>query len=89
MDRGLWYCTGGNEQIYFKSKEKQEGRVVIWGSFTDNWKKKKKKKYWKASEKGKVNLNEHSVPENSKERQEGLLQQTMQIYGGKQQKGKD
>ena len=46
----LWteVCIGGSEQNHPKEKEKQEGKVVIWGGFTNSWREK-----WKAREKGK------------------------------------
>ena len=31
MDGSAYYCIGGSEQNHPKEKEKQEGKVVIWG----------------------------------------------------------
>ena len=42
MDKGPWYCTGGIKQNH--SKEKQEGKVMIWGGFTYSAKMKRNEK---------------------------------------------
>ena len=46
--------TGGSDQNYPKEKEKQEGKVVAWGGFTNSWGKKRSKKQ---REKGKDIVN--------------------------------
>ena len=53
------------------TKEMQEGKVVVWGDFTNGWGKKKSEKQGR---KWKVYPTKCRIPENSKERQEGLLQ---------------
>ena len=69
-----------------KKKEKEEGKVVVWGGFTNIWGKKRSEKQGK---KRKVHQTKCRVPENSKERQKGLLQWILQRNRGNQQKGKD
>ena len=44
MDRGLYRCTGGSDQNHPQEKEMQEGKIVVWGGFTNNWEKKQKAK---------------------------------------------
>ena len=67
-------------------KEMQECKVVVWGGLTNSWGKKRSKKQGR---KGKVYPTKCRVPKNSKERQEGLLQWTMQRNKGKQWKRND
>ena len=43
-DRGSWHCTGGSDQ----EKEKQKGKMVVWGGLTNSCEEK-----WKAKEKRK------------------------------------
>ena len=57
--------AGGSDQNHPKEKEMQEGKMVVWGGFTNSWGKKRSKKQGR---KGKVYLTECRVPENSKER---------------------
>ena len=47
MYRGLSYCVEGGEQNHPKEKEKQEGEVVIWGSFMNSGRMKRSKKQGK------------------------------------------
>ena len=54
----------------------QEGKVVVWGGFTNSW---RNMRHEKQGRKGKVHSSKCRVPENSKGRQEGLLQWTIQI----------
>ena len=63
MGGGLWHCTGGSDQDHPQEKEMQEGKVFVWGGFTNSWGKKKSKKQGR---KGKPT--ECKVPETSKER---------------------
>ena len=67
-------------------KEMQECKVVVWGGLTNSWGKKRSEKQGK---KGRVYATKCRVIENSKERQEGLLQRTLQRNRGKQWKGND
>ena len=59
----------------------QEGKMVVWGGFTNSWGKKRSEKQ---GIKGNIYLTECRVPENNKERQEDLLKWTMQRSRGKQ-----
>ena len=43
MDRGLWHCTGGNDQEHPQEKEIQKGKIVVWGSLTNSWDKRETK----------------------------------------------
>ena len=45
------YCTGSIEQNHPREKEKQEGKMVFWGSCTNGWRKKRSEKQGR---KGKV-----------------------------------
>ena len=69
-----------------KKKEMQEGKVVVWGGFTNSWAKKRSERQERT---GKIYPTEYRVLKNSKERLEGLLQWTMQRNRGKQKTGKD
>ena len=52
MDRGLWQCTGSSDQDHPQEKE---GKMVVWGSVTNSWEKKRSKRQ---REKGRyTNLN--------------------------------
>ena len=62
-------------------KNMQEGKVVAWGGYTNGWGRKKSERQ---GIKGKIYPNECRVPENSKERKENLLKQTIQRNRGKQ-----
>ena len=53
----------------------QEGKVVVWGGFTSSWGKKRSEKQGR---KGKLYPTERRIPENSKEKEEGLIQWTVQ-----------
>ena len=58
--------VGGIDQNHLKGSEVQEGKVIVWGGFTNSWgKKRSKRQGWK----GKVHPTECRVPENSRERQ--------------------
>ena len=48
----------------------QEGKVTVWGGFTNSWEKKRSEKQGK---KGKTDPTECRVPENSKERWKAFL----------------
>ena len=65
MDGGSWCCIGDSDQDYPQEKEKQIGKMVVWGDLTNSWEKKKREKQMR---KGKVYPSEHGVPKNSKER---------------------
>ena len=57
MDEGSWHCTGGSDQNNPQEKEMQKGKIVVWGSLTNSYekkrsKKKKKKKIREAKGKG-------------------------------------
>ena len=65
MDRGSWHHRGSSDQNHLKEKEMQEGKVVVWGAFTNSWGKRRSEKQGR---KGKVSLTECSIPENSMER---------------------
>ena len=71
MDGGLWHCTGDMDQDHPKEIEMQEGKIVVWGAFTNNCGKKRSKKQ---ERKVKIYSAEWRGPENSKERHEGHLQ---------------
>ena len=43
MDRGSWYCTGGSDQDHLHEKEKQKGKMLIWGGLTNNCEKREGK----------------------------------------------
>ena len=62
MDADLLQCTGGNDQNHPKEKEMQEGRVVVWGGFTNNWEKKRSERQ---ERKGKIYPTERRVSENT------------------------
>ena len=55
--------------------------MAVWGGLTNSCEKKRREKQRR---KGKIYPFECRVPKNSKERQESLLQQSMQINRGKQ-----
>ena len=44
MDGGSWHCTGGSDQNHPEEKEMQKGKMVVWGSLTNNWGKKGSKR---------------------------------------------
>ena len=75
MDRDSKHCTECTNKSHPKEKEMQEGKVVVWGGFTNKGKKRSEKKWRKE----KVYTTECRVPENSKERQEGLNEQCKEI----------
>ena len=81
LDGGSWHCTGDRDQDHPHGKEMQEGKVVVWGGFTNSWLKERSERQGR---KGKIHPSECRVPENSKERLEGLLKWTMQRNRGKQ-----
>jgi len=86
MNGGLRHCTGGRDQDHPKKKKCKKAKWLSEEALqiAENRKEVKSKE-----KKGKVYPTECRVPENSKERREGLLQQTMQRNRGKKQKGKD
>ena len=65
-------------------KKMQEGKMIVWEGFINSWGNKKSKKQGR---KGKIYPTECRGPENSKKRQEGLLQWTMQRSRGKWKNG--
>ena len=48
IGRSLLYYIGGSDQDHPQEKEKQKGKMVVWGGLTNSWEKK-----WKAKEKRK------------------------------------
>ena len=54
-----------NNENHANEKEMREGKVVVWGGFTNSKEKKRSKRQGR---KGKIYPTECSVPENSKER---------------------
>ena len=69
MLEGLWMevCTGRGDQNHRKEKEMQEGKVIVWGGFTNSWVKKRSKRQRR---RGTIYPAECRVPENSKERKQ-------------------
>ena len=65
MDASLWHCTGGGGQDHPQEKEMQKGKMVVWGSLTNSWEKKRSERQRR---KGKIYPSECRVPKNSKER---------------------
>ena len=63
MDAGLLQCIWGSDQNYSKEKEMQEGKVVVWGGFTNNWGKKRSERQ---ERKGKIYPTECRVSENTR-----------------------
>ena len=59
------HCTGGGDQNHSQEKEIQEGKVVVWGSLTNSWEKKKSEKQRR---KGKIYSTGFRVLETRKER---------------------
>ena len=41
MDGGSLHYTGGGDQNHPQEKEMQEGKVVVWGGFTNIWGQKR------------------------------------------------
>ena len=41
MDGGLWHCTGDRNQDHPQEKEMQKGKMIVWGSLTNSWEKKR------------------------------------------------
>ena len=80
MDRGSWHCTGSNDQDHLQEKEKEKGKIVVWGGLTNSWEKKRSKR---KRRKGKMNPFECRAPKNSKERKESLPQWSVQRNRGK------
>ena len=64
MDGGLEHCTGGSDQDH-QEKQKQKGKMVVWGDITNSWEKKRSERQRR---KGKIYSFECRVPKNSKER---------------------
>jgi len=40
-DGGLWHCIGGRDQDHPQEKEMLKEKTVVWGGFTNSWKKKR------------------------------------------------
>ena len=40
MDRDLWHCLGVSDQDHPQEKEKQKGKMVVWGGLINSWEKK-------------------------------------------------
>ena len=62
---GSLHCIRGSDQNHPKEKEMWEGKVVIWGGLTNNWRKKRAASQGR---KERINPSECRVPENSKGR---------------------
>ena len=58
-------CQAGARYQFIAQKAMQEGKMVVWGGFTNSWGKKRSKRQRR---KGKIYPTECRVPENSKER---------------------
>ena len=43
MDGGSWHCIGGRYQDHPQEKERQKGKMVVWGGLTNSWEKKRSK----------------------------------------------
>ena len=65
MDRGLWHCTGDQDQDHLQEKEMQKCKLAVWGGLTNIYEKKRSEKQRR---KGKIYPSESRVPKNSKER---------------------
>ena len=39
--RGSWHCTGGSDQDHPQEKAMQKAKMVVWGSRTNSWEKKR------------------------------------------------
>ena len=80
----LW--AGASDQDHPQEKEMQKGKMVVLGDLRNSWGKK-----WSESQgrEGKIYQTQCRVPENRKERYEGLLKWKMQRNRGKQKNEKD
>ena len=43
MEWGSCHCTGNSHQDHPQEKEMQKSKMAVWGSLTNNWKKRKGK----------------------------------------------
>ena len=75
MDGGSWCCIGDSDQDYPQEKEKQIGKMVVWGGLTNSYEKKRSERQRR---KAKIYPFECKVPKNSKEREESFPQWSMQ-----------
>ena len=60
----IWKYTGTYTYIIFPKEKIQEGKVIVWGGFTNIW---EKEKIERQGRKGKIYPTEYGVPEKSKE----------------------
>ena len=58
MDRDSWHCRGDGDQDHPQEKEMQKGKMVVWGSLTNSWEKKRSKRQRR---KGKIYSSEGKV----------------------------
>ena len=65
MSGGSWHCTGGRDQDHPQEKERQKGKMVVWGGRTNSGEKKISERQRR---KGKIYPFEYRVPKMSKER---------------------
>ena len=86
MDRASWHCIGDKDEDHPKEKEMQKGKMAVWRGLINSCEKRRSEKQRR---KGKIFPFDCRVPKNSKEREESLLQWSVQRYRGKQQNGKD
>ena len=56
---GWRFVTGGSDQNHLQEKEKQKGKMVVWGGLTNSWERKKSKRQRR---KGKIHSSECRVP---------------------------
>ena len=69
MDRGSWYCTEGSDWDHPQEKVMQKGKLILWGSLTNSWGKKRSKRQRRKS---KIYPSKCRVP-NSKERKKAFF----------------
>ena len=43
MDWGSWHCTGDRDQDHLHGKEKQKGKMALWGGLTNSCEKRSEK----------------------------------------------
>ena len=65
MEGGLWHCTGGRDQDHSQEKERQKGKIVVWGGLTNSCEKNRSENQRR---KGKIYPFECRAPKMSKER---------------------
>ena len=43
MDGDLWHYTGGSDKDHPQEKERQKGKIAVWGGLTNSWERKEAK----------------------------------------------